>query len=580
MSDFQKTILAVGTYESPDGIVEVTPARLRHWEKMHKALSDNRQVVPIDWDHADNPASATPLSVSEYKKRRSAANTVGHMKDFKVASDGKSAEILLSIPDQQAAQKARDNLVFVSPVIFHDWKDGSGKSYNDVITHVDLVNHPVDHSQSGFSAMSILRCGLDQGRPQSFRLAMMDEEFDIDEDDEDEDEEDVLMMGEDEEEDDEDELDEDLYAEGDDAEVDSLLSDESGVAGGDIEGMDSLFDEEGMGEDEDDFDSFGSPDEVPSSDMSSIDTVGDDLGGDFDLGADDLDAGMTGEEIGFDLPAMDEEAGPADDTMPSEMLDYEEEELPELPEDGFGQDGFDMSSLDDSDEFADPMSDLGADLGDDLDDDGDEDGVVTLEDDTLIGPQISEDLMAIGIAAPEIDPDQNPKGYLKELCSALRQKKMDEGLNDPDAGEQEMVQQPEMAALSLQVRRARQESTAMAKKVMKMSLVEIADRIKGLRRTGRITPGEYNALANRMKAVRFSLDGNGDLNRTEIHSFIESRETLPENAAFRNTGSIDNPLAVAMSVQSRGNYAPQGVSRDDAKKHVDALAKERPDLFN
>ncbi len=147
--NFTKTILKVDTYHSPDGTVVVTPDRLRHWERQHQRLTAAKQVVPIHWDHGSSENSLVPVPLNDYKNRtRSAKNTIGRMESFKVAPDGQSAEILFATSTKDATQSVLSNLVSVSPVIYPAWKDGRGNTYRDLITHLDLVNHPVDHSQS------------------------------------------------------------------------------------------------------------------------------------------------------------------------------------------------------------------------------------------------------------------------------------------------------------------------------------------------------------------------------------------------------------------------------------------------
>lgn len=150
MAHFRKSILQVGTYHSPDGVVHVTPDRLRHWEKQHQRLRRSNRVVPVDWDHEEHPEKAVPLSREQYDRRRSAKNTVGELQSIKVSADGQRAEIVLRLEDEQAEQRAKANTVFVSPVIFDEWRDGRNQVYRDVITHVDMVNHPVDDSQTPF----------------------------------------------------------------------------------------------------------------------------------------------------------------------------------------------------------------------------------------------------------------------------------------------------------------------------------------------------------------------------------------------------------------------------------------------
>lgn len=165
MAKFRKAVLRVGKYHSPDGVVEVTPARLNHWAVQHAKLTQAKQVVPIAWDHADNESDLQPVAMDAFNRRkRSAKNTVGHLKEFRVSDDGQSAELTLDVHDQLATAKASDNSVFVSPVILSKWQDGAANVYHDVITHVDFVNHPVDHSQGPFEpATETIACALRMG---------------------------------------------------------------------------------------------------------------------------------------------------------------------------------------------------------------------------------------------------------------------------------------------------------------------------------------------------------------------------------------------------------------------------------
>ncbi len=171
MSRFTKTVLKTGTYHSPDGIVEVTPERLQHWQQQFVAMRKAKQVVPVGWDHAEREDALKPVSLSRYKKKRSARDTIGRLVDFAVRKDG-SAEITLDIRDPKARQQAERNNVYVSPVIFDSWRDGHGNEYRDVITHVDFVNHPVDHSQGPFRpAEGRVACALRMGLSKPYRMS-------------------------------------------------------------------------------------------------------------------------------------------------------------------------------------------------------------------------------------------------------------------------------------------------------------------------------------------------------------------------------------------------------------------------
>lgn len=149
---YSKSILKVGTYHSPDGVVHVTPERLRHWEQQTKRLQSVGYAIPSHFDHANEIDLLEPIAMDVLSRgqNRSAQATVGRLDRFTVAPDGKSAEIVLHTLTPGAKEVVENNAVFVSPVIFPEWKDGAGNKYRDVITSFDLVDHPVDHSQSSF----------------------------------------------------------------------------------------------------------------------------------------------------------------------------------------------------------------------------------------------------------------------------------------------------------------------------------------------------------------------------------------------------------------------------------------------
>ena len=157
---FSKSILKVGTYHSPDGVVVVTPARLKHWEREARRLQSAGYALPSHFDHSNEEELLEPIRMDVLKQRRnrSAEKTVGHLERFTVAPDGRSAEIVLHTLTPGATQSVATNSVYVSPVIFPSWKDGAGNHYEDCLTSFDLVDHPVDHSQSSF--VPAVRMGL------------------------------------------------------------------------------------------------------------------------------------------------------------------------------------------------------------------------------------------------------------------------------------------------------------------------------------------------------------------------------------------------------------------------------------
>jgi hypothetical protein len=193
---FRKSMLKVGTYHSPDGVVEVTPERLRHWSEEFQKMSSAGQVIPMHWDHGNESEDLLPISMDNFQRKatRSARNSVGKLTKFDVAPDGNSANIEFVTLTSDATNKTAANSVYVSPVIFPEWKDGHGNTYTDVITHMDIVDHPVDHSQGPAKpVMCCIRMGY--GKPYK----MSDDEMDDDKkkkSDDEPSEDDAIMMGE------------------------------------------------------------------------------------------------------------------------------------------------------------------------------------------------------------------------------------------------------------------------------------------------------------------------------------------------------------------------------------------------
>jgi hypothetical protein len=166
MAKFKKAILhANETYHSPDGEVPVTTARLKNWEANFQRVTKAGYAVPVAWDHAADIAGASPVKLSSKGKLPSAKNTVGKLAGFKVAADGSHAEILLDITDPTAKGRCERNEVCVSPIIFDKWADGAKSEYSDLLTHVDLVTWPVDHSQKPFVKVEpgTIACGIRMG---------------------------------------------------------------------------------------------------------------------------------------------------------------------------------------------------------------------------------------------------------------------------------------------------------------------------------------------------------------------------------------------------------------------------------
>ena len=151
-----KRLLAPGLYKSPDGSVQSSEARIKHWAENFKKLSAAGRKIPVKWDHGDKVEDFVPLKANEF---RTAKDTVGHVSAFKATPKG--AVISLSITDKKAADSLGDESTFVSPVIL-DRFEADGEFYSDLWGHVDVVDHPVDGKQEtvsvgGVATFSALR---------------------------------------------------------------------------------------------------------------------------------------------------------------------------------------------------------------------------------------------------------------------------------------------------------------------------------------------------------------------------------------------------------------------------------------
>lgn len=176
----KKVMLRNGhTYHSPSGEVPVTIERLKHWQSEHKRLKAAGYLPPMHYDHGSESEMLVPITMSNFKEKkgRSAKNSIGFLAEINLTEDGQAAELVYNVTDEKAAKQLEDGVVHLSPVILPSFTDGAKNKYSDLISHLDVVNYPVDYSQgkaesieSGALVMS-LRMGLDD---EPYKHEMMD----------------------------------------------------------------------------------------------------------------------------------------------------------------------------------------------------------------------------------------------------------------------------------------------------------------------------------------------------------------------------------------------------------------------
>lgn len=139
-----KEILRVGTYHTPEGVVEVTPRRIRHWVLSFRRMREAGLQVPAPWEHQDG---AKPMSGDDHAASR-AKNNAGFLKRLWLGKDG-SLWGGVEVPDADA-ERVKNNVKYVSPELEPEFTDGEGRVWRDVITHLALTPRPVFAKQRPF----------------------------------------------------------------------------------------------------------------------------------------------------------------------------------------------------------------------------------------------------------------------------------------------------------------------------------------------------------------------------------------------------------------------------------------------
>ncbi|OGT57675.1 MAG: hypothetical protein A3E01_02755 [Gammaproteobacteria bacterium RIFCSPHIGHO2_12_FULL_63_22] len=142
--EFRKHILNAGTYRAPKRTIRITPERIRHWCEQFDRMSQAGLQIPVPWGHVNS----TPRTPDEEEFWSSKYNA-GFVKSLKTDEAGRLlAE--LEIPLEEDARRVGTVVREVSPEICDRFRDGSGNVWEDVITHVALVNMPVAAGQENF----------------------------------------------------------------------------------------------------------------------------------------------------------------------------------------------------------------------------------------------------------------------------------------------------------------------------------------------------------------------------------------------------------------------------------------------
>lgn len=146
MAKFKKKVLEEGVYQSPDGVINITKDRIKHWADSFKQMKSAGLKIPIPWGHHSK-------AIPDYDEREfyESKYNGGYIEDLQSDKDGALIAII-DIPREEDSTRIGTSVREVSPQIETAWKDGKGNVWSDVITHLALVTHPVVPGQDNFEA--------------------------------------------------------------------------------------------------------------------------------------------------------------------------------------------------------------------------------------------------------------------------------------------------------------------------------------------------------------------------------------------------------------------------------------------
>lgn len=154
-----KELARTGFFQSLTAPIEITRSRLAHWSAMHAAMRRAGLLVPITWEHQDlGPARMSsefdPMA-DAIRRAEKVRLTAGTVVDTRLARDPATGEWLLfgllDVPRADDSGRLGATVHYCSPEIDPEFRDGLGKVWRDVVTHVALVNVPVNHLQVPFA---------------------------------------------------------------------------------------------------------------------------------------------------------------------------------------------------------------------------------------------------------------------------------------------------------------------------------------------------------------------------------------------------------------------------------------------
>lgn len=145
----EKEVISPGSYWYTDeatGLprrLDVTPELTRYWHEQGSAMLSAGLTVPVPYEHDFNAHPMTP--------KDKLLNNAGEVKEYRLKGDALWS--VVDVQDPAVKDKIGHSIRWTSPWI-NSFTDGSGKQWNNVISHLALTTRPRITKQAPFGSVA------------------------------------------------------------------------------------------------------------------------------------------------------------------------------------------------------------------------------------------------------------------------------------------------------------------------------------------------------------------------------------------------------------------------------------------
>lgn len=168
MPKIWKTVLSPGVFHTRSGPVTFTPKHIRDFCESGKAMTLSGLLVPIPLEHQEH---LMPMTEAD-RLARQVSHNAGFVSDWRVNDKG-CLDCELDVgwlpeakTDADILQRLHKTIRFVSPQLTPYMRDGSGKVWKNIVSHVCLTPTPVWHAQPGFGSDGAALLSRADGTPE------------------------------------------------------------------------------------------------------------------------------------------------------------------------------------------------------------------------------------------------------------------------------------------------------------------------------------------------------------------------------------------------------------------------------